>query len=162
MVKENTENKVNLDSRSMVRNLCPWDVYFNAINNPGDFVIKANGTLSMLNSEIASQCSNSNIFFVGTDSQGSHARVYIENPELRIYVGFDSEDGKIKQNILTDEKCQDLLEIKTQKSFEKKIQEEIVTEHEKDRILAYARKIKFNDFDKISFLEEYTNKKFKV
>lgn len=162
MVNENNTNKVNLDSRSMVRNLCSWDIYFNSINNPGDFVIKANATLSMLNSEIVSQCSNNNIFFVGTDNQGSHARVYIENPDLRIYVGFESEDGKTKQNILNDEKCAEILEIKTQKSFEKKVKEEIITEHEKEKILAYARKIKFNDFDKISFLEEHTNKKFRI
>lgn len=158
---EEKVNKVNLDSRSMVRNLCSWDLYFNNINYPGDVVIKANATLSILNSEIASQCSNNNIFFVGTDGQGSHARVYVENPELRIYVGFDSEDGKRKQNILTDEKCKNILELKTQKAFEKRVQEEIITDPEKEKILSYAKKIKINDYGKISFLEEYTGKKFR-
>lgn len=152
---------INMDERSMVRNLCNWDIYFNLVNTIGDIMIKANATRELLNGEIVSQINNNNIFFVGTDGLGSHARIYIENPELRQYVGFETEDSKRKQDIITDEKCDYILNLKTQKSFEDNVKKSIITEHEKDKIMNYARKIKFNDFEKINYLEVYTSRKYK-
>lgn len=152
----------NMDSYTTIRSLCSWDLHFAipSINN-ADKVIKANGTIDLLNREIKLCCDNNNTFFVGT-GKGEHARVYIEDDNMRIFVGFDSEDGKRKQNILTEEKCQKLFDYKTQSTFEKKVQEDISTEAEKDFIMSFARKNKINDFEKISFLEQYTNKKFKI
>jgi len=153
--------KINMDSRSTIKNLCNWDVYFNLINTVGDVMIKANATRELLNGEIVSQVNNNNVFFVGTDGLGSHARIYIENPELRQYIGFESNDGKKKQDIITDDKCEYIFNLKTQKAFEDNVNKSIVTEHEKDKIMEYARKNKINDFEKIYFLENYTNRKFK-
>jgi len=167
-IKDNiTESKSsytrpNMDSYTTVRSLCSWDLHFaiHGIQN-ADKVIKPFGTIDLLNREIKSCCDNNNAFFVGT-GKGDHARVYIEDDDMRIFVGFDSEDGKRKQNILTEEKCLKLFEYKTQSTFEKNIQEEVITEAEKDFIIACARKNKVNDFEKINFLEQYTNKKYKI
>lgn len=159
---EKVERIVNMDSHSTCKNLCNWDLHFALVGNTGDIVIKANGTRDLLNREIISLCNNSNIFFTGSDGQGSHARIYVENENVRIHIGFDSEDGKRKQQILTDEKCKYILELKTQKSFEENIKKEVVTDAEKDKIIQYARKSKLNDFDKIEFIQEHTGKKFKV
>jgi hypothetical protein len=153
--------ELNMDSRSTIKNLCSWDIYF-ALIDGGDKTIKANGTIDLVNRDIVSLCNNNNIFFSGTDGQGSHARVLIENPTLRVYVGFESEDRKRKQNILTDDKCEYILNLKTMNAFEKNIKEEVVTEAEKEKIMVYARKSKLNDYDKISFLEQHTGKKFRV
>ena len=60
---------------------------------------------------------NQNVMFVGTGN-GNHARIYIENPELRKYVGFDSEDGKQQQFILTEEECQKIFDYKTLPTFQ--------------------------------------------
>lgn len=160
---ENEKTKVNMDSHSTVINLCNWDIYFSLLGaNGGDIMIQKNGSRDLLNRDIVSLCNNNNIFFTGVDNKGSHARVYIENPDLRVYVGFDSEDGKTKQNILTDEKCDYIFNLKTQKSFEENVKKEVITEAEKDKIISYARKVKLNDFDKIYFLEQHTNKKFRL
>lgn len=150
----------NMDSYSTLQNLADNDIYFSLIQG-GDIVIKAGSTRDLLNRDIVSLCNNSNVFFVGTDGRGSHARIYIKNPNLRVYVGFDSEDGTIKQEVLSDVICQEILDTKNKKQFEKVVNEKIVSYHEKVRIINYARKVKLNDFDKIVFLEQYTEKKFK-
>ncbi len=150
----------NMDSYSTVQNLADNDIYFSLVQG-GDILLKANGYRDMLNRDIVSLCNNSNVFFVGTDGRGANARIYIQNPELRVYVGFDSQDGKFIQQVLTDEVCQEILDSKTQKQFEKVVKEKIISYHEKVHIINYARKIKLNDFEKISFLEEYTGKRFK-
>jgi len=149
-----------MDSYSSLQNLADNDIYFSLVQG-GDQTIKANGYLDLLNRDIVSLRNNSNVFFVGTDSKGSHARIYIQNPDLRIYVGFDSEDGKVKQQVLTDEVCQEIFDIKSQKQFEKMVQEKIVSYHEKVRIMNYAKKVKLDSFEKITFLETHSGKKFK-
>ena len=60
---------------------------------------------SINNEELVMLCENGNVMFAGTGG-GNHARIYCEDEELRKYVGYDSEDGKIKQYILTDDECQ--------------------------------------------------------
>jgi hypothetical protein len=164
-MENNTNKKVNLNDNTMVENLCNWTIYFglkNAFTKDAEMMIPANSSRSLLNNEIVSQIQDGNVFFVGTDGKGSHARVYIDNTELRQLIGFESEDGKIKQNIISPEKCQKLFDYKTQSTFESKIKEEIITEHEKDYIMSYARKNKINDFEKISFLIGYCNRPFKI
>jgi hypothetical protein len=165
VIMDKTKSKYerpNLDSFTTIRSLASWDLHF-AI--PGmvnaDKVIKPFGTIDMLNREIKLCCDNNNAFFVGT-GQGSHARVYIEDDNMRVFVGFDSEDGNRKQNIISDEKCQKLFEYKTQSAFEKNAKDMVVTEHEKDYIMNYARKNKINDLEKVLFLEELTSKKYKI
>jgi len=150
----------NMDSYSTVHNLCDNDIYF-SLTQGGDVKLIKNGYRDMLNRDIVSLCNNSNIFFVGTDGRGANARIYIQNPDLRVYVGFDSQDGKYSQQVLTDEMCQIILDSKNQKQFEKTVKEKIISYHEKIHIINYARKVKLDSFDRISFLEEYCGKKFK-
>jgi hypothetical protein len=155
-----SEKVLNMDSYSTCRNICSWDIYFSLVQG-GDKLIKANGSLDMSNRDIVSLCNNNNIFFVGDDGQGSHARVYIENPMLRIHEGFESEDGTRKQKILNTETLQSIFNQKTQKQFELAVHENVIAFHEKDIIMEFARKIKLNDYDKISFLEAYTGRSFR-
>jgi len=148
-----------MDSYSSLQNLADNDIYFSLVQG-GDLSIKANGYLDLLNRDIVSLRNNSNIFFVGTGN-GANARIYIQNPDLRIYVGFDSADGKVKQQVLTDELCQEILDSKSQKQFEKLVNEKVVSYHERVRIMNYAKKVKLDSFEKITFLEEHSGKKFK-
>lgn len=152
---------VDMDKRSSIKNLCPWAISFKLENSRGDVFLEAGKKTTINNQEIVTLCENGNVMFVGTDN-GNHARVYIENSELRKYVGFDSEDGKKKQIILDDETCQKILDYKTLSTFKQNIEKTIVGDHEKHIIMDYARKIKLNDFDKISILEDYTGLKFRV
>ena len=76
-------------------------------------------------------------------------------------MGFDSEDDKVKQFILSDEECERIFNYKTFSTFKKHVEDEVVANHEKAIIMNYARKIKLNDYEKITFLESHCSMKFK-
>lgn len=151
---------VDKDKRSSVKNLCPWPIGFALPISKADVIIGGDKKTSVNNEELIALIENSNVMFIGTGN-GNHARAYVENDDLRKYVGFDSEDGKTKQFVLTDEECQRILDYKTFSVFKKHVEDEIVANHEKARIIEYARKIKLNDYEKIDFLQTYTGIKFK-
>lgn len=151
---------VDFDKRSFVKNLCSWAISFRLPNSKADAYLEPNQKLAFNNGDLVTLIENGNVLFCGTGS-GNHARLYIENEDLRKYVGFESEDGKEKQFILDDNACQKILDYKTSKAFKEHINSEVIAKHEKNKIMEYARKIKLNDFEKIDFLEEYTKLKFK-
>jgi hypothetical protein len=150
---------INMNDKSKVRNLASWPISYERINTPGDEYLKANSVIYINNAEIESQVQNGNKFFTGTGN-GDHARLFIENPELREYLGFDNKSEGKTQFILDDEKCKQILEYKTFSVFKKHLEEDIVTNHEKAKIINYARKFKLNDYEKIQELEKVCQMKF--
>lgn len=152
---------LDLDKRSKVVNLCPWTVSFVLPNSNSEVILDANKTTTLNNSELVSLAENHNIMFWGTEN-GNHARIYVDNEDFRKYVGFDDPENKINQFVLNDEECQKLLDLKTDKAFEKNVKEKVVLEHEKAIFIEYCIKVKLNDFGRIQFIEEHTGKKFKM
>ena len=152
---------IDMNSRSRVRNLCDWNISWERYSMEGDEFIKANQTVYIPNMEIETQVQNNNPFFTGTDTLGSHARVIIENPEMREHLGFDNKEEKRTQLILTDEKCKEIFDYKTFSTFKKHVTENIITNQEKSKIVNYAKKNKINDYDKIQFITEFTGLPFK-
>ncbi len=152
---------VNMNDKSKVVNLCDYPVSWCRKTYTGDEWIKANGSSFIVNSELEVQKDDGNKFIIGTDGLGSHASIYIENEELREEFGFDNKEDKRKQLIIDDDKCKYILELKTPVSFKKNLEDNIVTEQEKIKIMNVARKIKLDEFSKIQTLEEYTGIKFK-
>jgi hypothetical protein len=146
---------INLNDKSKVRNLATWSVSFEMLNTSGDAYFKPSSVLYMSNMEIESQVQNGNKLFCGTDNLGSHSRLYIENPDFREYLGFDNKAEGKTQFILDEEKCKQMLEYKTFSVFKKHVEENVITKQEKAILMAYARKAKINDFDKIQFLSDY-------
>ena len=153
---------IDMNSRSKVKNLCEWNISWERCSMDGDEFIKANQTVYIPNMEIETQVQNNNLFFCGNDKLGSHARVFIENPEMREHLGFDNKEEKRTQLILTDEKCKEIFDYKTFSVFKKHVAENIITNQEKSKIVTYAKKNKINNYDQIQFLENYTNLSFKT
>ena len=153
---------IDMNSRSKVQNLCDWNVSWERFSMDGDEFIKANQTVYIPNMEIETQVQNNNLFFSGTDNIGSHARVYIHNPEMREHLGFDNKEEKRVQLILDDNKCKEIFDYKTFSTFKKHVIENIITNQEKSKIVNYAKNMKINDYDKIRFLEEHTSLSFKT
>lgn len=149
---------LDLDKRSKVINLCPWDISFTLPNSHGEVYINAGKTTSIRNDELVTMADNNEIMLCGLGN-GSHARLYVDNADYREYVGFDIPEEKVKQNLLTEDKCKEILEYKTDSTFEKHVQENIICNHEKSIIMEYCRKTKFNDYKRIQYLEEYTGEK---
>jgi hypothetical protein len=152
---------IDLQKRSFIRNMCPWGVGFHLPISKASVTLGGYQKTSINNEELIALVENSNVMFAGTGN-GNHARIYIENDELRKFVGYDSEDGKIKQFILTDEECQKILDYKTIVTFRKHLEEDVVCNHEKTRIMEYARRAKLNDYEKIILLEQHCGMKFKL
>ncbi len=161
MAKSENKEEIKIDKshRSSVCNLCPWPVSFTLPISSANILLDANKKTSINNEELITLIENANVMFVGTGN-GNHARVYVENPELRVYVGYDTLDGKTKQFILTDEECQRILDYKTLSTFKKHLKKDVVANHEKAKIMDYARKNKLNDYDKIVELEKHCGIKF--
>lgn len=162
MTKGEYKEEIKLDKshRSSVCNLCPWPVSFTLPISGANVFIEGNKKTSINNEELIVLIENSNVMFAGTGN-GNHAKVYVENEELRKYVGYDSEDGKTKQFILSDEECQRILDYKTLSTFEKHLKNSVIFNHEKDKMVKYARKIKLNDYDKVAVIEKHCGLKFK-
>ena len=147
---------LNMDEKISVRNLCEWTVSFKRQDVVGDVLINANTTMRLPRGEVISQVQSGNNLFSGTDGVGSHARIYIEDKATRVELDFEDEEGKKPQLIVDDNKIKELFAIKTKNAFEKAVKEAVVTNAEKAKLVGGVKKFKFNEFDKIQFIQEYT------
>ncbi len=149
-----------MDEKVLIKNLCNWDLFIKRILKNGDVKIAANKTVKLTREEIEAQVNNGNNLFTGTDGMGSNPRIYIEDRDLRVHLDFESEDGEVKQEILTAEEIERIINLKTFNSFKDNIEKKVVTENQKHLLLNVSKKNKLNDFEKIKFIEEYTGLKF--
>jgi hypothetical protein len=161
-IYEKVENiEVNLDEKVTVRNIAGWEVGFSRLSEMrGDVTVPANGTTRLTRNEIIMQTQNGNRLFLGIDTIGSHATIYIEDEYTRKEAEFDSVDGSRKQNVLTDEKVKNMFNIKSDNSFEKGLHDEIITRAEKWAFMQIVKKLKINDYSKMKIVEKYTGYKF--
>ena len=150
---------IDTNRKVSLKNLTNWNLTFKRINSLGDVIIPPNGKVTMPCEEVMSQIYNNNRLFVGENGKGSHARIFIEDEEIRLEAEFESKDNKKSQEILTDEKLKEIFALKTLFSFNKNIQEKVKSQAEKSKVIEYAKTIKLNDHDKIEFLEKYTGYK---
>jgi len=140
-----------MSEKVSIVNLTPWSQGFTRINTVGSVSLPAYGRMNIEREEVSSQCYNRNIQFVGIDGQGSHARIYIEDADLRKEFEFDAETRK--QNVLTDEKLAKLFEYKRMSDFEKNLKECVVIHAERFVLVDYIKKHKINDYEKIRAVE---------
>ena len=156
-----TQEKLNLEEKVTVRNLAGWTVGFARLAEMhGDVSIPPEGTVRLSRNEIIMQTHNGNRLFTVTDTRGSHATIYIEDKATRVEVDFESEDGKVKQDILTDEKVKYLFSLKTDKSFEENLKKSVITPAEKYAIVKIIKKLKIDNYSKMKIVENYTGYKF--
>ncbi|AMR10800.1 hypothetical protein AB684_11615 [Bacillus licheniformis] len=153
---------IDLDKKITIKNLCTWDLYFKKLESYGDFRLPANGIRQITVGEVQSQVYDNVKMFVGTDGKGSHAKVYIDDKETRVHLGFEAEEKGSEQNVITPERIKQILSYKTLKAFKENIENEIKLESEKAQLIEVAKKEKINDYEKIKFIEEYTGYKFET
>ena len=150
---ENTE--LNMEEKVTVVNLAPWNVGFNNATIPGATSFAPKAKVRLKRDEIAYQVSAGNKLLAGLDSYGSHATLFVDDEATRKFLEFDSEDGKRKQNVISDEKVQKWFELKTQSAFERNIKENVVTMAEKSFVLDAIKRLRLDSYEKISFCQEY-------
>ena len=154
---ENEE--LNLEKKVTIRSIAPWPTGFKRFDAIGEVMIPSNGTVRLSRNEIISQIQNGNTLLNGIDSRGSHATLIIEDQPTRVEVDFESEDGKVKQKVLTEDIVTKLFSYKTTKSFKDNLEKFVVTRAEKFALIDKIKKLKFNDFEKIRIVENYTGLK---
>lgn len=153
--------KLNLDEKVTVRNIAGWNVGFARLADmKGDVVVPAEGTVRLTRNEIIMQTQNGNRLFNGIDTIGSHATLFIEDKDTRVEVEFESEDGKRKQDVLSEDKVKYMFNLKTDKSFVENLEKNIVTRAEKYALVKMIKRMKLNDFSKMKMVENYTGYKF--
>ena len=151
---------LDMDVKVTVVNLAPWNVAFPNRARGGDTCFAPSSKVRVRRDELEAQVSAGNKLLNGIDGAGSHATLYIDDDETRRYFEFDSEDGKTKQNVITDEKILKWFELKTMSAFEKNIRENVITMAEKRYVINAIKRLKLDSYEKISFCQEYC--KFKL
>lgn len=143
------------NTKVKLKNLTSWILTFKRINAVGDVVMPPNSIITLSEDEVMSQIYNGDKLFVGDDGKGSHARIYIDNEDLRVNAEFESKATGKTQEILTDKVLKEIFDEKTLTKFKETVKSKVKTQAEKSKVVEYAKKSKLNDHDKIEFLEKY-------
>ena len=150
---------LNLDTKITIRNIAPWGTGFRRFDMPADVDIVGNGSVRISRGEVMSQVQAGKRLFTGTDGMGSHACLFIDDRPTRVELGFEEADGSRKQLVFSDDLVKEVFSIKNNKQFEEKFKECFITRAEHKAVISAIKKLGLNDFDKIRFVENYTNYK---
>lgn len=148
---------LNMDEKITIKNLCDYPLYFRRINGVGDVAMPAKTSMRIDRGEVISQAQNNNVFFVGEDALGSHARIFIDDKDTRVELGFETAEKP--QVVISDEKVKEAFATKSKTGFKKAIEELAHTYAEKVSLVKCVKKLGLNEYDKIKFIEEYTGLK---
>ena len=163
MAEKKTEKPVeefNLDKNVVVRSIADWDTGFARILSVGDVQIPPKGQYRLSRAEIIAQSQDGNKAINGVDGKGTHATYIIDDVPTRVELGFESEDGKQKQLVFSDDLVRKVFDIKNQDKFEEAFKDAFVTRSEHIAVIEAIKRLNLNDFAKIRFAEDFTG--FKV
>ena len=123
------EKEVKLDEKVVVRSIAPWVTGSRRILSVGDIQIQPNGTVTVSREELIAQAQSGNKLLTGIDGKGSHATLYIDDEWTRRELEFETD--KVKQKVINLDVIKHMFELKTMSSFQKNIEENVVTRAEK-------------------------------
>jgi hypothetical protein len=86
----------DLDKSVVIYNIAGWNVTFALRNREGDVLLTKKSKQRLPRNEIQAQIYNGNKLFSGTDGNGSHATIYIEDKATRI-LGFEKDMEGMKE-----------------------------------------------------------------
>lgn len=150
---EEVYEPLDLSKKVTIISIAPWITSFRGVAEVKDFQIPPNGQTLITRNEILNQIDLGNKLFVGTDGNGSHATLYIDDAATRRECNFESANSK--QQVLTEQAIKDLFAIKSDKKFAEEIKNVIVTRAEKFAALDLLDKLQINDYRKIRIFEDY-------
>ena len=139
------------NTKVKLKNLTSWILTFKRINAVGDVVMPPNSIITLSEDEVMAQIYNGNKLFVGDDGKGSHARIYIDNEDLRINAEFESKNTGKTQEILTDKVLKEIFDEKTLTKFKETVKSKVKTQAEKSKVVEYAKKSSLTTTIKSSF-----------
>ena len=152
---ENTEKTMDLSRRVTIRNTTNIDTYFRYIEKPGDAFVAKKSKLPLAISEIIAQCDSGNPDFIGHGRDGKHCTFYIEDKDVRVYLGFETEDGKTKQEVVDEQAIIDIFEAANLQTFLTLLQTKVVTDGEKQTLRDVIASGNVNAHDKMEIATKY-------
>ena len=152
---ENTERTLDLSRRVTIRNTTNIDTYFRYALKDADAKVAKKARLSISVEELIAQADNANPDFVGYNRDGSHATFYIEDKEMRVYLGFETDDGKVKQEVIDEQAIIDLFDAANLTTFINQLKSKVVTPGEKQTLRDIIASDKVNAHDKIELATAY-------
>jgi hypothetical protein len=150
-----TNKPLDLAKRVTVRNTTNIDTFFRYALKSADGKITKKAKLSMSVEEILAQCDNGNPDFVGRNRDGKHCTFYIEDKDVRVYLGFESEDGKQKQEVIDEQAIVDIFETPNLAAFAGQLETKVVTMGERQTLRDIVASGKVNAHDKIEMAKKY-------
>jgi len=147
--------ELDLMKRVAIRNTTNIDTYFKYVLKNADAKVAKKSKLSISVEEILAQCDAGNPSFVGRNRDGSHATFYIEDPDVRTHLGFESEDGKIKQDIIDEQAILNLFDLASLSTFVTQLKSKVVTMGEKQTLRDIIGSGKVNAHDRIEVAKRY-------
>jgi hypothetical protein len=159
-MSESTDNKVfdiskRVGERVTVRNTTSIETWFKCLEKSMDAVVPPKGRIPFPISEILLQCESHNPDFVGYNYDGKHATFYLEDKDLRIYLGFESENGKNKQEVIDEQSILNMFDAANLATFVDLLKDKIVTNGEKQTLRDVLESGKVNAFDRIEAAKSY-------
>lgn len=152
---ENNEKTLDLSRRVILRNTTNIDTYFRYALKDADAKVAKKGTLSISVEELIAQVDNANPDFVGYSRDGRHATFYIEDKDMRVYLGFETDCGKVKQEVIDEQRIIDMFETANLTTFVNQLKEKIITPGEKQTLRDIIASNKVNAHDKIELATAY-------
>ena len=149
--------EIRMDEKVKVISLAPWRTGAARKTSIGEISIAAYGNAMVTREELIAQSQSGNKLLNGKSGTGAHATWYIDDEYTRKYLGFETETEK--QDFLTDDDVRKIFLLKTQKSFEDRIRQRVVTRAEQIFLMESIQRLGINDYKRIRFCIEYTGYK---
>lgn len=155
--QEKVLEEFDIEKNVTVISISEGETTFPRITTIGSVLIPPEGRTRLTRNEIISQVQTGNHLLCGTGN-GAHATLFIDDAPTRAYLGFDSEDGTVTQNIFSDEKVKEVFALKTQTAFEEACRNTFTSGAEKRALIRAIKRLKINDYARIRFVEDYTGR----
>ena len=149
------EKTLDLSKRVSIRNTTNIDTFFRYALKGADAKVAKKSRLSISTEELMAQIDNANPDFVGHNRDGRHATFYIESKDLRVYFGFETEDGKVKQEVIDEQAIIDMFDAANLAIFVSQLKDKIITTGEKQTLRDVIASNKVNAHDKIALATAY-------
>lgn len=153
----NTTEEIRLDKKVTVRSIAPWTTGSSRKTSAGDITIPPMGSVLLSREEVIAQGQNGNTLLTGIDGVGSHATWYVEDAYTRNELSFEIDETP--QEFLTQDTIKKIYNLKTKKAFEENIRKNVVTRAEKFYLLHTIKNLKFNEYEKNAFCEDYCGRR---
>ena len=151
---DTTKKELDLSKKVAVKNISNSNVSFHAFDPVRDVRIPAKSKTTLSVNEIMSQVYAPNKLFVGLDGKGGHACLYIEDKDLRVEFGFETNAKDSKQEIIDENSMKEIFNLSKKSHFVKALTNAVKTIMDRQLLGEYITSGKVNEYYKVQMAEK--------